>query len=328
MADKTETTNQISEAPPASTTGSTFDVLKDYVQSLGKKAFESSNAIPAPASKGTIALPKLTESAQTGYKYDGKKIVSSSITCCTLNGFLVEKNTAYDFILMSNAAAKDGITLQIRSGFRTMDEQTALYNERKNPAVAKDKGVAAYPGTSNHQSGIALDIFVNLKKQQYLAGQRTAEFIWLEKYAGAFGFDHKEGHAVGEPWHWTHLPTTVVGLASYTSATGLAVLTSDTAVNASASNQLGTQRILNQEAHDDTTSWARATTFTQQPRQSALAERAVFSANNSNYVSQRVGQFQAAQETLSELPKGFEQKTIALLVYNFTTGLWGDNEAV
>jgi len=323
MADK-ENANQIPADTTTAPTGATFDVLKKYVTDMGKKAFEASNATPAPGTKGLLALPQLTESAQTGYVNKQSK----PITCCTIGPFLLEKNTAYDYILMSNAAAKDGIGLKIRSGFRTMEEQTALYNERKNPAVAKVKGVAAVPGTSNHQSGIAIDIAVNMTKADYIAGIRSAEYLWLEKFGAEFGFDHKEGAQVNEPWHWTHLPTTVVGAAAFASATGLSVLTSDTAVNAAASNQLGTQRIMNLEGHDDTTALARATTFTQMSRQTALSERAISSANVSNYISSRVGQLQTAQQTLEEQPKGFEQKSLNPLVYNFTTGLWGDSKAV
>jgi LAS superfamily LD-carboxypeptidase LdcB len=323
MADN-ETTNQIPTSSEASATSLTTDTLKKYIVDLGRKAFESSNAVPAPAAKGTLALPQLAESFHTGYTNGDPK----DITCCVVNGFLLEKNTAYDYILMSNAAAKDGIGLPIRSGFRTMDEQTRLYNERKNPAVAKEKGVAARPGYSNHQSGIAIDIHVKMKKADYIAGIRTAEYLWLEKFGPSFGFDHAEGHKVNEPWHWTHLPTTIVGTAAYQSATGMAVLTSATAVNASASNQLGTLRILNQEGHDSTVGLSRSSTFPDQSRQGALAENAVFKANSSNYVSHTVSQLQAGTQTLSEVPAGFIQDSLKPLVYNFATGLWGDNKPV
>lgn len=330
-----ETQNQLPAAMTAANpTGSVYDLLRTKSVDYGKKAFESANALPAPSEQKTVSLPLLKESTQTGYKVVSKKIVSSPVVCCTVGPFLLEKNTAYDFIMMANAAAKDGITLQIRSGFRTMDEQTRLYNERKNPAVAKEKGVAAFPGTSNHQSGIAIDIDVKLTKQEYLAGRRSAEFLWLAGdgkkpgYASEFGFDHKEGHAVGEPWHWTHLPTTIVGTTAYQSATGFAVLTADTAVNAAAGNQSGTLLLASREGHDDTTALARNLTLPLMSRQTAFTERAIFSAYQSNYVSSRVGQLEAAKLTLDVEPKAFPEESITSLVYNFTTGLWGDKKAV
>ena len=319
-----ESPNQLEEAPPANPTGSTYDTLKSYITGFGKKSFEAANAVASPSSSGQITLPQLIESTQTGYV----KKSSMPVLCCTVGSHLIEKNTAYDYILMANAAAKDGITLQIRSGFRSMEEQTRLYNERKNPAVAKEKGVAAEPGTSNHQSGIALDLDVKMHKSDYIAGRRSAEYLWLEKYGSEFGFDHAEGAKVNEPWHWTHLPKTIVGVNAFHSATGLAVLTADTATNAAASNQTGTQKLLNRTGHDATMSLARSSLFLESGRQDFFAERSIFNANASNGVSALVGQLEAAKLTLEEEPKGFNKESLLPHSYDFTTGLWGDNKLV
>lgn len=308
------------------TATSSFDTLKQYSLDLGKKAFEAANATLAPKApeEATIALPQLTESNQTGYSNKAAK----QIVCCTIGPHLVEKNAAYDYVLMQNAAAKDGVTLKITSAFRTMEEQTRIYNERKNPVVAAIKGVAAAPGTSNHQTGIALDIEVGMTKADYIAKRYTAAYLWLVKYAGEFGYDHEEGALVNEPWHWTHKPTKIVGVAAFKAATGLAVLTVDTAVNASASGQSGTQRVTNLEGHDDTVALARAASFSQTSRQTLMAERSIFSANSSNYVASRVSQLQVSKLTLEEEPKAFDTTTINPLVYDFKTGTWGDKKPV
>jgi hypothetical protein len=322
-----ETQNELPVDVTAKTTAnSSFDVLKKYGLDLGKKAFEAANATLSPKApdQATVSLPQLLESTQTGYRNG----VANPIVCCMVGAHLIEKNTAYDYILMSNAASKAGVTLRVSSGFRTNEEQTRLFEERKNPAVAAVKGVAARPGYSNHQSGIALDLNVGMTKADYIAGRYTAAYLWLVKYGGEFGFDHVEGAKVNEPWHWTHLQMKIVGTAAFQAATGLAVLTTDTAVNAAASGQSGTLRLTNLEGHDDTVSLARATSFSQSSRQTMLTERSIFSANASSYVSSRVSQLQASKLTLEEEPKAFEQATINPLVYNFATGLWGDNKAV
>jgi hypothetical protein len=332
MADQ-ETQNEL-PVDSASTTSSssTLDVLKSYALKLGKNAFEAANAIPAPKApdQATITLPQLTESVQTGYKYDKatKKITSSIISCCTLQNHLVEKNTAYDFLLMSNAAAKDGVSLKISSGFRTMEQQKALYEERKNHAVAKEKGVAAFPGTSNHQSGIAIDIDVKMHISDYLRGSFSPEYLWLEKYGKEFGFDHAEGAGVNEPWHWTHLVQKIVGSTAFQSATGLAVLTVDTAVDAAASNQSGVLRLTNLIGHDETVVMARATSFSQATRQTMMTERSISSGYASSYLSSRASQLEASKLTLEEEPKAFVQATINALVYDFKTGTWGDKKPV
>lgn len=308
------------------TASSSFDVLKRYGLDLGKKAFEAANATPAPRSpdQATVSLPQLLESSQTGYRNG----VATPITCCMVGAHLIEKNTAYDYILMSNAASRAGISLKVSSGFRTNEEQTRLFLERSNPAVAAVKGVAAKPGYSNHQSGIALDLDVGMTKADYIAGRYSATYLWLEKYGAEFGFDHVEGAKVNEPWHWTHLPAKIVGTAAFQAATGMAVLTTDTAIDAAASGQSGTLRLTNLEGHDDTVSLARATSFSQSSRQTMLTERSVFSAYSSSYVSSRVSQLQASKLTLEEEPKAFVKETISALVYDFATGLWGDNKPV
>ena len=308
------------------TAPASFGVLTQYSLDLGKKAFEAANAAPAPRApdEATVALPQLTESTQTGYTNGAAK----QITCCAVGSHLMEKSAAYDYVMMSNAATKDGVTLKVNSAFRTMEEQTQIYNERKNPAIAAVKGTAAKPGQSNHQSGIALDIDVGMTKADYIAKRYSATYLWLVKFAAEFGYDHAEGASVNEPWHWTHLPTTIVGTAAFKSATGLAVLTVDTAVDAAASGQSGTQRLTNLEGHDDTMSLARATSFSQSTRQTILAERSIFSANSSNYVSSRVSQLQTSKLTLEQEPKAFDTTTINPLVYDFTTGTWGDKKPV
>lgn len=51
--------------------------------------------------------------------------------------------------------------------------------------------VAAYPGTSNHGWGIAVDV------------QTTTMAYYIRKYGHKFGWSHAEGARVGEWWHFT-----------------------------------------------------------------------------------------------------------------------------
>ena len=332
MANPTDDNALLPQGPTGTTSGAQFDTLNQYSLAYGNKALEAINGRQAPTVQNTVALPVLTESLQQGYTATWRNgvptITGKTITCCAVGGVLMEKNTAYDFILMRNAAAFDKIELPLIAGYRTMAQQTALYEERKNPAIRAVQGQAAYPGSSNHQTGIALDIDVGIDIASYLAGKTTARFEWLTKYGASFGFDHVEGHAVHEAWHWTHLPTTVVGSLAYASATGMLVLNSSAAVGAAASGQWGTARIANREGYDDTTALARASTLPQCSRQAALAEWSLFNANTRNFVSWRTGQLQTAQTTLVEVPKGFAPENLAAFSYNFTTGLWGDGGAV
>ena len=97
----------------------------------------------------------------------------------------VEVQTARAFARMRDAAARDGIRLLVWSGFRSNEKQAELYDAWR----AGDGNLAAKPGFSNHQSGRALD----------LALQIDGAFDWLQKHARRYGFRRT---VPGEPWHW------------------------------------------------------------------------------------------------------------------------------
>lgn len=131
----------------------------------------------------------------------GKKI--ADIEVINLQGKQVEVNTARKFLEMSEAAKRDGIQLQLNSGYRSMESQISIYNNRYEPdysetgncskgTLVSNKGKAAYPGCSNHQNGRALDIE---------AKTRPEVFRWLSANAQRFGFKNT---VPSEPWHWEY----------------------------------------------------------------------------------------------------------------------------
>lgn len=341
MADPVETVDvlQSDEAVSASTAAmATYQsVGSSYVQG----ALVSSNAAVPPKSTPLVQLPQLQESEATGYVVEGKrpnlKSVKKQITLCTVGKFLVEKNTAYDYIMMATAAAKDGISLPIVAGYRTWEYQNKLYIERQNPAVAAELGIAAKPGFSNHQSGIALDIYVGMTKPMYIARQLTAAYIWMagdseiggtrKGFAEEFGFDHKEGAAVDEPWHWTHWSYKIVGTQAFQSSTGFEVLTADTAVAAGNANQSGIARVAWAGIHDETVGASRARAMSRSSRGTLFTAQSIHQANMSNGVGEQVSRATAAT-TLEAEPATFVEGSLGAFSYDFSTGLWGDGKPV
>lgn len=104
-----------------------------------------------------------------------------------INGRDVELSTARAFRAMQHAAAAKGITLKIRSGFRTQERQTELYRAWRRGAG----NPAARPGFSNHQAGRALDLVLD-----------GPAYTWLQANARAHGFYRT---VRSEPWHWEYL---------------------------------------------------------------------------------------------------------------------------
>lgn len=129
---------------------------------------------------------------ERGYK-KGKPL---RIRVITIGWADVEISTARAYRKMEAAAAKDGIELSIRSGFRSHDRQHWLYQAWREGYGNK----AARPGFSNHQSGRALDLHVD-----------RDTLAWLSRYAKRYGFKQT---VRGEPWHWEFTPPRVTARGS------------------------------------------------------------------------------------------------------------------
>jgi LAS superfamily LD-carboxypeptidase LdcB len=137
-------------------------------------------ALAVACALSTVAHARTT----TGY-VNGEKV---SVKLVDVGHGEAEVHTAIAFRAMAKAARKAGIELGVRSGFRSYAKQARLYKQYREG----EGNLAARPGYSNHESGRALDLYIN----QY----KTYE--WLEQHAAAFGF-HRT--VVGEPWHWEYV---------------------------------------------------------------------------------------------------------------------------
>lgn len=131
-----------------------------------------------------LAAISCDEHTDTGYV----KGEPFKITVVTVDGKPVELESANAFYQMAQAAAKDGVTIKVVSGFRTMAEQQYLYNCYIN-CNCNNCNLAAKPGYSNHQSGHAFDLNTG----------GAGVYNWLVKHGGAYGFS---ATVPSEDWHW------------------------------------------------------------------------------------------------------------------------------
>ena len=111
---------------------------------------------------------------------------------------------------MFKDAKKTGVNLVAVSGFRSYSRQKEIYDNSliEQGKEHTDKYIA-YPGTSEHQTGLAMDISckeVDYKLITYF--ERTKEGIWLKNNVQNYGFiirypkgySQVTGYAY-EPWH-------------------------------------------------------------------------------------------------------------------------------
>ena len=134
------------------------------------------------------------EAAGSGSQDDGHSHAAASsggasgagpVQAVDRQGKKIGAQIAAQFDQMVAAAARDGVTLTIRSGLRTRAEQEKLYAAYQNGTG----NLAAKPGTSNHESGEAIDF-----------GNDSGAYEWLRKNAANFGFFNK---IASEPWHYS-----------------------------------------------------------------------------------------------------------------------------
>jgi zinc D-Ala-D-Ala carboxypeptidase len=110
---------------------------------------------------------------------------------------------------MKIVAAKDEIELVLISGFRSVDRQIEIIQNKLTKGVGLHAilTVIAAPGFSQHHTGLAIDIGTPNHPALTEDFERTVAFRWLTFYAGEFGFvmpytrDNPHGF-IYEPWHW------------------------------------------------------------------------------------------------------------------------------
>lgn len=112
---------------------------------------------------------------------------------------------------MRQAAAGEGIKLELISAFRSVEFQAALIRAKlqRGASAAEVLRVNAPPGYSEHHTGRAVDIGCAGVAPLDEAFEHTETFSWLRGHAAEFGFslsfprDNPEGFLY-EPWHWCY----------------------------------------------------------------------------------------------------------------------------
>lgn len=110
---------------------------------------------------------------------------------------------------MQATALANGVKLLPISGYRSVARQIRIIRRKLSAGESIDailKFVAA-PGCSEHHTGRAIDIGSPEHCELDEDFAQTAEFKWLRRHAGRFGFvmtyPRDNRHGIGyEPWHW------------------------------------------------------------------------------------------------------------------------------
>lgn len=110
---------------------------------------------------------------------------------------------------MREAAAGEGIELQVVSAYRSIDYQAGIIRRKldQGQSISEILRVSAAPGYSEHHTGRALDLTTPGAAVLEEDFELSDAFAWLEARASDFDFylsfprDNPFG-VIYEPWHW------------------------------------------------------------------------------------------------------------------------------
>ena len=164
-----------------------------------------------------MVLVNHTSKMPDDYTFDTKECGSATAVNKTLQTVACDA-----FLEMQKAAAADGVTVWMQSGYRSVKYQTSLY-ERKTKyyldkgydnATAREKAAAVVnpPGYSEHNCGLAADQNSPERTGLDEGFEKTAAFRWLCEHAGDYGFilrypkdAEDKTEIIYEPWHWRYV---------------------------------------------------------------------------------------------------------------------------
>lgn len=183
---------------------------------------ENSGLLSAAEAQAMLDDPRMilvnhTNPVPENYTVETKECGSASAANKNL-----QTEAADAFLAMQAAAAKEGVTIWMQSGYRSVKYQTNLYNKKTQyylgkglseaDARAKAATIVNPPGYSEHNCGLAADL--NSPEHTALTEgfEKTAAFRWLCAHAAEYGFIlryPKNAEAVTEityePWHWRYV---------------------------------------------------------------------------------------------------------------------------
>lgn len=137
-------------------------------------------------------------------------------------GFLFDARAAEDLNAMLADARIEGFSPMICSSYRPWERQTALFEKQVEKQQATGltyeeaweaaKTVVAYPGTSEHQTGLAADIVATSHQLLDDSQAETPDQQWLMANSWKYGFilryplgKSEYTAIIYEPWHYRYV---------------------------------------------------------------------------------------------------------------------------
>ena len=159
------------------------------------------------------------------------------------------------FKQMQNDAKKEGVEIEIVSGYRSYEKQKSIWNNKYNKnferrifGIKNINRIIQYstlPGTSRHHWGTDIDIIdkrfipkgdLLIEKNYTENGIYSELFSWMKKNSSKYGFylvydDSPERKGFNfEPWHYSYKPLSMIFLQRFIDGNLLFKITQDSSL--------------------------------------------------------------------------------------------------
>ncbi len=179
------------------TTGTALNNIVAIVNVGGDLDWDSS-AAPCDISKGKLMLVNGRHYLDEQYKPDS--LMAFQRTCCYEDQRALSA-VVQEFVIMQQECKKQtDAQLMVNSAYRSYQQQIGTYKRN-------EKGYAARPGSSEHQTGLAIDV-TSLQHPMRWSFDTSKEGVWMRENCHKYGFilryPKKQSQIFGfayEPWH-------------------------------------------------------------------------------------------------------------------------------
>ena len=178
-------------------TSAPLDVIVALVN-VGYDRDRESSAVPCDTSKGQLMLVNGRHYLDENYKPEN--LATFSMDYCYENQRA--QSVVVDAFMVMQQACKEqtDAQLMVNSAYRSYEEQIGTY--KRNP-----KGYAARAGSSEHQTGYAIDVTSRQHPMRW-PFDTSVEGVWMREHCHDYGFilryPERQSHIFGfayEPWH-------------------------------------------------------------------------------------------------------------------------------
>lgn len=176
-----------------------FDMDPELVRLANKHVLLEEDYVPSP-----LVTMKARKDNDDGSNANGgvKKASSSEMQ--------LQEECAQQLVAMFDDALEQGITLYLKSAYRSYRTQKTMYYNRLENNNGKDDGWVSKPGASDHQTGLGCDVVPRSWRDRSMNEDmgEEEECIWMAENCHLYGFilrypsDKEEVTEINyEPWH-------------------------------------------------------------------------------------------------------------------------------